>query len=525
MQSLTLPLKSFKMKTSKNKINLLLLGSVLAGTLGCTDLEDKVLDRPVGIQEGSAAALNGVYAQLNGLADQANVYAMQEHSTDEMMGPTRGTDWDDFGTWRRLHQHSWDASHNQITNAWDVLNTGVFRATEVMAASANVPATVAEAKFLRAFFMFNIVDLYGQVPFREAGASFDENPRVMNRVEATDFIIKDLTEALPALGNGTPGRATQDAVHFLLAKVYLNRAVYTATPQQPAGPFTFTPAEMNKVIEHTNAIINSGRYALEPQGEYFDNFHWENSTRSKELIFVIENTSGSPVGNVRNRYYMTLHYNQQPSGWNGFTTLADFYNSFEATDERRGGDYPGVTDQLGLRAGFLVGPQKDASGQPLKDRGGNPLVFTPDVNLLYSTEQEGIRVIKYLPEPGNLDNPGTDYIFFRYADAVLMKAEAILRGGTGDATALQLVNQVRASRGGVSQLGAVTENDILKERGHELYWEGWRRNDMIRFGTFTRPVEEREQESQAFRVVYPIPQRALDTNPNLKQNFGYQGGQ
>ena len=210
------------------------------------------------------------------------------------------------------------------------------------------------------------------------------------------------------------------------------------------------------------------------------------------------------------------------SGWNGFTTLADFYNSFEKTDERIGGKYPGVTDKLGMNTGFLVGQQFDGAGNPLKDRSGNPLIFTPDVDLLFATEAKGIRVIKYLPQAGNIDNPTTSYVFFRYADAMLMKAEAIMRGGT-DATgqtAAAIVNDLRAKRG-VAALASITEANLLAERGRELYWEGHRRTDQVRFGTFVNPMDNKASKSPDFRVVFPIPQRAVDTNPNLKQNFGY----
>ncbi|WP_266368783.1 RagB/SusD family nutrient uptake outer membrane protein [Tellurirhabdus rosea] len=518
----------------KKLLNTQLIAATSLIVLGvsCTNLEDRVLDRPTTLNSGGSASanldqlLNGVYGQLNSFSDQANAYAMQEHSSDEMMGPTRGTDWDDFGTWRRLHQHTWDATHNQIIGAWNNLNTGLFRATEATAAAAtaNNTSVQAQARFLRAFFMFHIVDLYGQVPFREANASFDDVPRVLTRTEATQFIIDDLTYALanlPAAKN--PGRATRDAVRFLLAKVYLNRAVFTQNPQQPAGPYTFAAADMNQVIANCDAIISSNNYTLEPAGQYFDNFHWDNSTLSNEIIFSVVNERGSPQASVQNRYRMTMHYNQPlGGGWNGFTTLSDFYNSFEAADQRRGAAIPGLTDRTGIRAGFLVGPQTDQTGRALSERGGAPLNFTPTLNLLYANESNGIRVIKYPIDPQNPEAPGNDYVFFRYADVLLMKAEAILRGGTatGGATAASLVNQVRAQRG-VAALASVTADNLLAERGRELYWEGWRRNDMVRFGTFTRPFDQKPTTTPEYRVVYPIPQQALDTNPNLKQNFGY----
>ena len=498
--------------------------------LGCTNLEDTVLDRDTtepgaGTTANLNTLLQGVYAQVNTFNDQANAYALLEHPSDEMMGPTRGTDWDDFGRWRRLHQHTWDATTVDIIGAWNQLNTGVFRATQTAAAAqttSNVDVQ-AQARFLRAFFMYHVVDLYGKVPFRDSGASFDENPRVLTRAEATAFIIEDLTYAiqnLPAAAN--PGRANRDAAGFLLAKVYLNRGVFTQDPATPAGPYTFAPADMNQVIANTDAIINSNSYQLTSAGNYFDNFHWENSTRSKELIFAVANEPGAPVADVENRYRMTLHYNHTPSGWNGFTTLADFYNSFEAGDIRRGRAIPVMTDSLGLRAGFLVGQQTGPRGAALKDRAGAPLVINPQVNILYSNEQVGIRVIKYLPDPARVDAGGNDYVFFRYADVLLMKAEAILRGGTatGGATALSLVNQIRATRGATA-LTALDAAQLLAERGRELYWEGWRRNDQIRFGRFLQPVDQRAQQSPETRVVFPIPQQAIDTNPNLTQNVGY----
>ncbi len=518
------------MKRLTFKLTASLVGALFAGTFGCTNLEDKLLDTKTGDAAAGNATLSGVYSQLNSMTNQANVYAMQEHTTDEQLGPTRGTDWSDFGTWRQLHQHSWNSTHNQIIDAWNDMHTGVFRATQVLAQADVSTSAAAEARFLRAMFMFQLVDLFGQVPFREANEGFDVNPKVFTRQQATDFILADLDFAVQNLPAGkqplaSPTKATRDAAIFLRAKAKLNRAVYNQDPTKPSGPFTFAAEDMNQVIADCDLLISGGNYSLEPVGEYFDNFHWNNGELSNELIFSIRNDRGSPVGSAANRYYMTLHYNQNPSGWNGFTTLADFYNSFDAVDERRGGKaVPGLTDSTGLRNGFLIGQQFDGKGNKLKDRGGNDLVFTPDINILYSNERQGIRVLKYLPDPTVRDKTqsGNDYVFFRYADVLLMKAEAILRGGTATngATAVSLVNTVRAARG-VAALGSVDETSLIAERGREFYWEGWRRNDLVRFGQFTRAFGQKDEVSPEHVVVFAIPQRALDTNPNLKQNFGY----
>lgn len=525
------------MKKLNYKFTVVAFGVLAVSALSCTKLNEQLYGSKTLKDPNAPAAvadLNGVYSQLNGQTSQENTYALQEHSTDEMMGPTRGTDWGDFGTWRKLHQHTWEPSHNQINNTWDELNIGVYRASQVYDLSTDV-SIKGQAAFLRAYFMFQIIDLYGQAPFRDPGATPDDIPKVFSRAEGTDFIIKDLEYAEANLGNSTDiGVASKAAAQALLAKVYLNRAVYTSATV--GGPFTFAKADMDKVIEYANKVTAAG-YTLEPAGKYFDDFAWDNTEKSHGNIFGISNSAARTVANPNSRWRMQSHYNQTADGWNGFTTLAEFYNSFEATDERRGVDYPVLTPAFGLRAGFAVGQQfgrdpgnkKNPTIIPLKQRGGQPLVFTPQVNLNFSTEAQGIRVYKYLPQPiindaGAFDDSHStnDYVILRYADVVLMKAEAIMRGGTdpNGQSALALVNAIRTPRGATA-LGALTDAAMLAERGHELYWEGWRRNDLIRFGKFNDPVDQRATASDKTRTLYPIPQRAVDTNPNLKQNAGY----
>ncbi len=506
---------------------------LLLGVTSCTKLEDSVVSKPVdktaaagntgATPKGDAStALQSAYARLNDFADQSNTYAMEEHPSDEMMGPTRGTDWDDFGTWRKLHQHTWDATHNQVNGAWDNLNNAVFRSQQAdYFASDSQTQLKAEAKFLKAFYTFYVVDLFGQLPTTDL-ANPASGSKILSRSDGVDVITTDLDYAIKNMASGSPGKATKEAAQFLLAKTLLNKAVYKQDTKTPAGPFTFAKADMDKVVELCNTIIASKKYDLAAKGKYFDNFHWENSTRSKELVFVIPNENGSPIAGVQNRYRMTTHYNFTPDGWNGFTTLADFYNSFEKTDERIGGAYPGVTDKIGTRAGFLAGQQFDKDGKKLKTRGGADLSFTGEINLAAAGEERGIRVIKYLPQPGNFGGEATDYILFRYSDVLLMKAEAILRGGSDPLaqTPAAVVNSLRTIRG-ASSLSTVDLPAVLAERGRELYWEGWRRNDQIRFSKFTDPVDQRPNKSADYLVVFPIPQKTLDVNPTWSQNFGY----
>ena len=239
---------------------------------------------------------------------------------------------------------------------------------------------------------------------------------------------------------------------------------------------------------------------------------------------------------VGNRIWNGLHYNQNSpdnggGGWNGFSTLAEFYDSFEGPEdnsagmgqeERRGWvpDASNANDQnLGIGYGFLVGQQYDDDGSALTDRSGNSLVFTKEFpGLSGNGEANGIRLIKYHPGDEGGSFRGHELVF-RYADAHLMKAEAMMRSG-GDATTM--VNALRTLRG-ATPLGSVSEGDMLAERGRELYVEFWRRNDMIRFGQYTRDWEFKNAASVGddTKNLYPIPVNALLSNPNLVQNPGY----
>lgn len=521
-------------KTIINKFSLLLVFLVIVIGSSCTKLDGKIT-APNYVDPGSAggtptpSTLSKVYEQLNQLLGQGNCYAMQEHTTDEILGPTRGTDWDDFGTWRKLHLHTWDGAHNQINDTWNGLNGALFQSNLLAETSTGVPQ--AEAKFLRAYFTYLVCDLFGQVQHGPATAKIDDLPAVYTRAEAIDFIISELESiipTLPAYTHALRNQATREAAQFLLAKAYLNKAVYKHDPATPAGPFTFDAADMNKAIALCDAIAANSELSVSTN--YWDNFTWQNGTKSTENILVRQNNQGI---NVVWATCMGAHYSMAPSGWNGFTTLADFYNSFDDADVRKSAAIPGYTDVVGRNAGFLAGqirgPQGGHVGNPivnLKDRSGNPLIFTPDVSLFFSTETKGIRTNKYPLDPATINGGGwgsqNEFVFFRFSDTRLMKAEAILRGGTatGGETPAAIVNGIRTNRN-VAALASVDLTTLLAERGRELYLEAWRRNDMVRYGVFNNPVGERPSASPGTRTVFPIPNIALSSNPNLKQNAGY----
>ncbi len=513
------------MKKEHLKSSFLILISMLL-VISCTDLEIEESDSAIadseteftGIEDPTPFVDNLYSGDLKGIVEnQQDLYALNEVTTDELLVPTRGTDWGDNGIWRQLHEHTWDAQHAYVLNNWNNLNQLVFRASQIIderttAASAEEKAL---ARFVRAYAMFWVMDMYGQAPFRTPGDGPSVNPMVMTRPEAFDFVLDDLTNALPGLPTRGPSeenlRPTKAAANFLLAKLYLNKHIYLDSGSPVA-------ADMTKVVELVDAIAADG-YNL--QAGYFDLFK---SDVDNETIFFT-------ISSVGNRMWNGLHYNQitdgnKGGGWNGFSTLAEFYDLFEGDpninvpgsgQEERRGFVPTDGSNLGIGFGFLIGQQYDADGNPLKDRPGNPLVFEKEFPALAgNNERNGIRTIKYHPENGAFNG---HQIIFRYADAHLMKAEAIFRGGTSGDDPLMLVNELRTIRN-ATPLGALTDQDLIDERGRELYKEFWRRNDLIRFGKFAEPWALKLNNDD-FRTLFPIPSTALLSNPNLTQNPGY----
>lgn len=460
--------------------------------------------------------LQSVYNGLRSFQGQEGVFALNQNTSDETLVPTRGGDWDDNGVWRVLTSHGWNADHRDVLGSFNNLLGIVFNATNVLTFNPSA-SQAAEARFVRAFAMFTALDLYGQVPFREPGENLLNAPKVLKGEEALDFIISEVNAIRNDLPDGPAYKANKDAARVLLMKMHLNRGAII----NRASP-TFAAADMAQVITLADQIINSNKYSL--ANNVFDNYAPNNDAISTENIFTNQNIGGVQGGGVNSRFNMGAHYNQKPGGWNGFSTLADVYNKFEATDQRRGGAYPGMTNVGGMTIGFQVGQQFDQNGVALKDRKGNPLAFTPEVKLLETgnnLEVTGIRVQRYVVDYANGGGQGqanNDYVFYRYADVLLMKAEALLRTNNA-AAGLTIVNQIRAKRG-ATPFTTLTLTNLLDERQREHYWDGWRRQDLIRFGRFLAPNALRP-ESDPKNLLFPIPNAALAVNPNLTQNPGY----
>jgi hypothetical protein len=554
-------IKSFKLKV---------FGLVLVTAVGCTKLDEHLNSTLTNTQTANALGSAGVglllqaaYSDIGGpFTAQDLIFSLQENTTDESLVPTRGGDWDDNGVWRVVHSHGWDANHSQVLNVYNALNKINFDATNVLAFSPSAQQA-AEARFIRALSLYQLLDLYGQFPVRNPGDNLLNAPKVYAGADGADFIISELNAIISALpATSAPDKANQTSGNVLLMKCYLNKGAWA----NRAAP-TFADADMQKVISIGNSIIAAGKYSLAT--EYFSNFDVDNGS-SPENILTYVNTTGVGANNsgVNGTWAKTLHYNSYTpnnpnAGWNGFSTLGDFYNSFGATtamvgvtkfkagdisgkysdtavDSRIGGRFSWKsTPQSGIKPGFLIGQQYNEAGVAEKDRKGAPLAFDPTIasdmkETGANLEVTGIRIVKYTPDFSNgassYGGPsGNDIVLFRYADVLLMVAEAKMRAGSPDvAGALTLINTLRTARKAatvtsmplVNTANPVDPTTLLAERGREFYWEAQRRTDLIRFGVFLKPWQYKPTDDAKY-LVFPIPSQSLAANPNLKQNPGY----
>jgi hypothetical protein len=563
-----------KMKKSRYliRIGMLLLG-VAAISQSCTKLDEKLYSQvtPANFFKTDAefvAALGSAYTQLGGYAT-GDINEVQEMTTDEIVVPTRGSDWDDGGTQRRLHLHSWGFDDGFMNNPWDFCYSGVSTANRLIyqfqtlssggQVNADVAASyIAELTTLRSFFYWQLVDLYGNVPYDNDFVKALPAPPQVARATVFANIVSDLETNVPLLTTNvdgtTYGRMNYWAGKFLLAKLYLNSKVYSGTEQ------------LDKVIAACDEIITSGKYNLE--SNYFANFNVNNSG-SKEFIFAIPYDkiffTGFTMNAASLHYASQFTYNLTFQPWNGYCSLEKFYNSYDATDLRRG-DAGTLTGPATKRGNFVAGYQYLADGKTLaKDDGadgsdpdGKNLNLgnigdlinglpAPQINELgpQAWRQSGVRIGKWEFEVGGTSDMSNDYSVFRYADVLLMKAEALWRksGSATDAGALALVNLIRTRAGltGLTSLdgalsfdlagGSVSGGELFNERGREMFAEHSRRQDLIRFGLWSsvnkwvlphnNPTDVINAKTDATLTLYPIPKPKLAANPSLVQNPGY----
>ncbi|MDL5510370.1 RagB/SusD family nutrient uptake outer membrane protein [Arenibacter sp. M-2] len=499
------------MKILNIKTGLFLSTSIVASIffIGCTNLEIDNVDSIIPEEEGGnpTEILNALYRSFAG---NYNTYeqssGLQNMPSDLMITPIRTTgDWANGGRFIQIHTHEWTPNQEDLNSVWSRLNRNIFNASEVIFYGGS-NLQVAEAKFLRAFAMWQLLDFFGVVPVRQVDEPVTIDPKVYTRKEALQFVIQDLNEAvadLPSLGPSNHDFATKEAVYALQARIALNKAVYES---EGPGTFSFNVEDMNNVIANADKIINSG-YALDD--DYFVNWRGEGT----ENIFV-------SIDNMSKLWQPYLSSNQ--GGWNGFSITPELYDLYESDDDRLGkgpgtsgyvfneADFDPADESVLIPQGILVGKQYKKNGEELSG-----IDYQKNVKLLGADPNEGFKMMKNSPDAD------TKFVFLRLGDVVLMKAEAILRGGSSSDSALDIINELRDKRN-ATPLVSITLDDILAERGREMQWDAIRRTDQIRFGTFLSGTwTEKKAVSEDYRWVYPIPALQVALNPNLEQNPGY----
>ncbi len=427
-----------------------------------------------------------------------------------------------------MHQQNWTAEDPEPNGAYGFLfgavstcNRLIFQFEEL--ANPLTDPFIGELKGLRAVYYMWLLDLFGNVPIVTSFADAEPNPATNSRAEVYAFVESELLASLPVVSSSvdgtTYGRVNQMVVQMALAKLYLNAEVYTGT------------AQWSKALTACNAIINSGNFSME--SDYFANFNIDNGG-SSEMIFAIPYDAVNATGLnwvMRTLSYINQQtYNLAAQPWNGWCTMEDFYNSYEDGDLRKG--TPNTEDGPSRqRSNFLIGPQWDLAGKTrLTDAGtlasgvdpdGEPFTIRAHINELFPNawREAGARVTKYEIEVGGQPDMSNDFPVFRYSDVILMKAEALWRTDPGSSEALALVNMIR-DRVEAVPFTELTAENLLAERGREMFVENHRRTDLIRFGVYTDAWWEKPAQPEC-KELMPIPKSQIDANPNLVQNECY----
>lgn len=475
------------------------------------------------------------------------VVRAQELSADQDILPARPNGWVDGGIYKRWHQHTWTTDDDSVLQPWVLTYSGINTCNRLLSQIEDgfikvdesiKENLISELKVLRASYYYILVDLYGNVPivtdFKDVTL-----PMQSNRTAVYDFIISEITNNIDNLSETARGyyygRINKWGAYTLLAKMYLNAEVWTGTPQ------------WQKSIDACNEIINfaqtSNEYLLETnQRDIFVT----NNENSKEIIFALPfdeiyvtdwNAFDFHMYTLASESQKTYNFTNVP--WGGVCVTPQFVESFDPDDSR-------------LNDSFIFGQQYEASGQILRrSDNGQPFIYKKDVPSIDRSDiVDGYRWGKFEYAQDITNRLSNDFPVFRYADVLLMKAESLVRlnlPGAGE-----LVTQVRSRAfknnpakaivtdqqlrtGSVYDYGRRDENvttheggsDIqfgrmLDELGWEFTQEGRRRQDLIRFGVFsTKSWFSHDATNNKNRDVYPIPNSALLTNSNLKQNPGY----
>ena len=472
------------------------------------------------------------------------VYDLQTFTSDEALLPTRGGDWYDGGLWQSLFTHSWTPTETILEGTWNYLykvivlcnySLYLLDSHRDLVSPLDLSAYVAEVKALRAIYYCYLLDLFGSVPYVTDTEIDMYSVRQLSRSQIFNNAWNDLIESRRFLSSEHSnqegvyyGRITRPVVDFVLAKMALNAEIWYddvwTDDEREAGSDILLPCgELGEMtawdacIYYCDQVTQAG-YQLE--ADYRENFSVYNE-ESKENIFVIPMDKGLYANEFSN-LFRSRHYNHGSAlglgAENGIsatvsTVLTYGYGTGEV-DRRFAYNFYADTVLVDGRTVYLD------NGEPLVYQ---PLAVKIDLTGSPYEKTAGARMAKYEVDrtaynDGKLQN--NDIVLFRYADVLLMKSEAKVRSGrNGD----EELNQVR-KRVGMPYRKATLDN-LLDERLMELAWEGWRRQDLIRFDRYHLPYSSRpanpKEETTRYTIVFPIPQRAMNLNDQMAQNPGY----
>ena len=502
------------------------------------------------ISEVYLNAVASLYTYVGGYSDSQGlqgtgrgVYDLNTFTTDEAIIPTRGGDWYDGGFWQGLFLHDWGIENDAIQATWEYLYKVVMLSNKSLEridkfaethSDAELPAYRAEVRAMRAMYYYYLLDLFGRVPLVQSSSPAMKDVVQSERKTVFEFIFKELQEVAPLLSEvhsnqSGPyyGRITRPVVTFLLAKLALNAEVYTDNDwtdnERPDGKnikFMVDGNELNawETVIYYCDQLKVMNYKLEP--EYETNFSIFNEP-SVENIFTIP-MNKTLYTNQMQYLFRSRHYNHAKayglSGENGPSATIEALETF---------GYGTAAQDPRFDICYFAGEMYDLKGDIIKLDDGTVLVYLPwevalDITDTPYEQTAGARMKKYEVDPtatkdGKLME--NDIVLFRYADVLLMKSEAKVRNGeNGDIELNQVRSRVKAAR------RPATLENILSERQLELAWEGWRRQDLIRFGMFTRAYNSRPQlpnEETGYTTVFPIPEKIRVMNTKLVQNPGY----
>ena len=454
-------------------------------------------------------------------------FYLQVASTDEAI-----IRWSDAGV-PDFHNMSWtpantfnNAYYNRLGQQIAFANSFIDNA-QALASDPEVAYYIAEARFIRAYAYYNVIDAFGKAPLVTSSKA-DLKPAQNTRAELFNFVeseLKDLEGKLKAARANEYGRVDVVAAQALLARLYLNAKVYigqdkytdciTYAKKVIASSYSLNTTDANNNGTAYDELFLADNNSNGAQNEFIflASFDGLNTKTFGGTAFIIHGATG---GNMN---ASSLGIND---GWSGLTAPKEFVNKFEVS-ARNGNNEP--TAWKDKRAMFYTDGQT-YENTDLKDFTKSGYAITKFKNIT-STGAAGKDPEKKFPD--------TDLPLIRLAEVYLTYAEAVLRGGTGGdrATALGYINQLR-SRAYGNASGNIADSNltldfILDERARELYWEGLRRTDLIRYGKFTGGAYLWSFKGGAasgvavpdYRNLYPIPQDARTANDNLTQNTGY----